>query len=248
MQGDEHGKTVFFVEVAQDLHDRLGRGGVEGSNGLVSQEHTGLLHEGAGNGRALLLAAGKIGGALGRLVEYAHAGEGFLRQLTHLAAVQSRERAPERRTVQGAKADVAKNTHSVDEIELLENDADLRTDAADTAADDAFFLHNMAVDAYAATVSVSGAQAADVADEGGFSGTGRTDEGHHFTGVYAYADVVESPGAGKGLADMVDFNHLIQLLGPRATHALSVTGCIFTGKCYGFVTLLCLFNCEKIAV
>ena len=106
----------------------------------------------------------------------------------------------------------------------------------------------MAVDAYAATLSVSGAQAADVADEGGFSGTGRTDEGHHFTGFYAYADVVESPGAGKGLADMVDFNHLIQLLGPRAAHALSVTGCIFTGKCYGFVTLLCLFNCEKIAV
>ena len=135
----------------------------------------------------------------------------------------------------------------IDEIELLENDADLRTDAADTAADDAFFLHNMAVDAYAATVSVSGAQAADVADEGGFSGTGRTDEGHHFTGFYAYADVVESPGAGKGLADMVDFNHLIQLLGPRAAHALSVTECIFTGKCYGFVTPLCLFNCEKIA-
>ena len=56
------------VEVAQDLHHPARRDRVERGHRLVGQDDLGLLHQGAGDGAALLLAAGERVGPLGGVV------------------------------------------------------------------------------------------------------------------------------------------------------------------------------------
>jgi hypothetical protein len=59
VQVGDDGDAVAQVDVAQRVHDDLGVERVERGDRLVGEDHLGLLHQGAGNGHALLLAAGQ---------------------------------------------------------------------------------------------------------------------------------------------------------------------------------------------
>jgi hypothetical protein len=57
---------------------RGARGGVEGAGGLVAEEHVGPLGDGAGDGHALLLAAGELRGEVVGGAAEPHEGEGLV--------------------------------------------------------------------------------------------------------------------------------------------------------------------------
>ena len=52
-----------------------GRGGVQGTGGLIGEDDLGAAHEGAGHGHALLLAAGELVGPVGQAVTDAQGGD-----------------------------------------------------------------------------------------------------------------------------------------------------------------------------
>ena len=60
MQRDQDGDAVAPVHVGQDVHDAARGIRIERGDRLVGDEELGALHEGAGDGGALLLAAGKL--------------------------------------------------------------------------------------------------------------------------------------------------------------------------------------------
>ena len=58
----QHGDAAFPVERHEQVHDLGAALGVEVAGGLVGEQHGGLGDDGARDGDALLLSAGKLGG------------------------------------------------------------------------------------------------------------------------------------------------------------------------------------------
>ena len=78
--GDHHdGDAQPPVDVLQKRQDRLGGHGIQRAGGLVAEQHLRIGGQGAGDGHALLLAAGELRGIGVRLVRQAH----DLQQLLH---------------------------------------------------------------------------------------------------------------------------------------------------------------------
>ena len=121
MQGHEHGEPVLLVQIAQRFHNVAGRFRIERGNGLVRQQDAGALHKGAGNGGALLLPAGEVGGTLMRLFHDADAGQRLVGKPGVLFMEEAQQAAPQRRARQRAEHDVAQNGHAIHQIELLED-------------------------------------------------------------------------------------------------------------------------------
>jgi hypothetical protein len=80
--GDEGGDAFGLDDGAEQAHDLLGGLGVELAGGLVGEQELGAGGEGAGDGDALLLAAGELARALFRVAGEAddveHEGDAFL--------------------------------------------------------------------------------------------------------------------------------------------------------------------------
>ena len=57
----DHGEVAVGVEAAQEVEDRLPGARIEVAGGLVGDQHFRLGDQGAGDGDALLLAAGELG-------------------------------------------------------------------------------------------------------------------------------------------------------------------------------------------
>ena len=60
----QEGRADLGAELADEVEDLLGIGGVEGAGGLVGQDEARAVGQGAGDGDALLLADGEFGGAV----------------------------------------------------------------------------------------------------------------------------------------------------------------------------------------
>ncbi len=65
MEIADDGDAVVPVDPLQRVHDDAGVARVERRDGLVGEDDARLLHQGTGDGDALLLAAGEALGALG---------------------------------------------------------------------------------------------------------------------------------------------------------------------------------------
>ena len=59
---DHHGDPQLLVQLLQQFQDGQGGGGVQSGGGLVAQQDLGVGGQGTGDGHALLLAAGHLGG------------------------------------------------------------------------------------------------------------------------------------------------------------------------------------------
>ena len=60
MRDHHHGDAVFNIETRQQFHDFVAARGIKITRGLIGQEQQGIADDRAGNGNALLLAAGKL--------------------------------------------------------------------------------------------------------------------------------------------------------------------------------------------
>ena len=59
--GEKSG-VVFFGEAEKEVDDFAAGAGVEVAGGFIGEEHAGAVYQGAGDGDALLFAAGELGG------------------------------------------------------------------------------------------------------------------------------------------------------------------------------------------
>ena len=75
------------MNFAEEQEDLLAGGGVEIAGGLVGEEDGGLIYEGAGEGAALLLAAGEFAGSVVVAGAEADAVEGLRDAMAALGAV-----------------------------------------------------------------------------------------------------------------------------------------------------------------
>ena len=62
MRNQQNGQAEATVDIFQQFKDRAGGGRIERAGGFVAQQYFGIAGQGAGDGDALFLAAGKIGG------------------------------------------------------------------------------------------------------------------------------------------------------------------------------------------
>ena len=130
MQRNEHGQTIIAVHVGEQVHDAAGRGRIERGDRLVRDQQFGPLHQRTRDGRALLLAAGQFAGALERMF-----GDADARQRLHghafvgLAEL-TKSSAQDRQPAQQSEADVGQQRKPRHKIELLEDHADARAQAA----------------------------------------------------------------------------------------------------------------------
>ena len=156
---DEHGHAAYgqLLHHVEHLFDHLG---VEGGGGLVEEHDFGLHGERAGDGDALLLAAGELAGVLVGLfgdadaVEQAH-GRLLRLLLLHLAHVDRRE------------GDVLDHGQMGEEVELLEDHAGFGADLLDVAH--VAGQWDAVDDDFAGLVLF---KTVDAADKGGFAGAG----------------------------------------------------------------------------
>jgi len=73
--GDQYDRTPFGVKLFEQSEDFIAALAVQGAGGLVGENHRRVIHQGAGNGDALLLATGKFRGTMAGAVAETEARE-----------------------------------------------------------------------------------------------------------------------------------------------------------------------------
>ena len=113
-------------QLAHDVEDLVDHLRVERGGGLVEEHDLGLHRERPGDRDALLLAAGELRRVLARLLGDAHALEQLHGQLLRLLAVHLAH-------ADRAQRDVLEHGQVREEVERLEDHADLAADGGDVA-------------------------------------------------------------------------------------------------------------------
>ncbi len=120
---DDHGHAVGG-EVAHDVEDFADEFGVQGGGGFVEEHEFGAHGQGAGDRDALLLAAGELAGVGGGLVGQPDAGQQGVGAVQDVASGFAAD--PQR-----GFDDVAQGGHVREQVEPLEDHADLGAFAGD---------------------------------------------------------------------------------------------------------------------
>ena len=114
---DQHDRRALVAEPLEDGQDLAGRAGVEVAGRLVGQDHRRVGHQRSGDRHPLLLSARQLGGEMVDPVGQAHLGQRGQRPLPALVAAQP--------GVGQRQLDVAERSRARDQIEALEDEADL---------------------------------------------------------------------------------------------------------------------------
>ena len=116
--GDHHDGGAVFVELPEELEDAVGGFAVQVAGGLVREDDLRAVEQGAGDGDALLLAAGELMRHLMGLCRHAHVLEDFRNAgVDGVAVLQAG----------GAEDEFQVRFHAAvhQELEILENHAQL---------------------------------------------------------------------------------------------------------------------------
>src|SRR6516225_6979379 len=119
-------------------------GGIERRDRLIRYHELGALHQRAGDGGALLLAAGEFRAPLEGMLGHADASE-RVHRCALFAHAEIAERSPhERHAAEQPEADIGEDRQSRHQIELLEDDADPNPQFLGAARDAALALYRPA--------------------------------------------------------------------------------------------------------
>ena len=182
---DDHGVVLF--QLAHELLHLHGRTGVQGAGGFVHQQHFGLNSQGAGDAKALLLAAGKAQRALFQAVlHFVPEGRTPQRAFHQLIQLGFIAHAVEL----GAVGDVIVDAHG-EGVCLLEHHAHPAAQAGELhllGKDVLPFEPDVALDADAGDQIV---HAVEGLQKGGFAAAGRADEGGDLLFAHVQGDVLQ---------------------------------------------------------
>ena len=177
---DEDDGVPGGIEFLKNLHDLLARVAVQRAGGFIGQHHAAAVHEGAGNGYALLLPAGELPG----LVRQALAQPQALQQAGRSRAARSRAQA----RVDGGNFHVVLRRQARQQLVALKDKAEMLA----AQARQFIRLHGAR---FAAQHLVAAArrlvQAADDVHQRGFAGAGWADDGHHLARANRQVHVLE---------------------------------------------------------
>ena len=197
VQAAHDGESFVGGDLADEGHHLLARLRVEGGDGLVGQEDRRLLHEGPGDGHALLLATGQGVAALVGAVEEADTVEVLQRGQLCSAGVapqpEPRPTHPRERPGQH----VLQNGQRGYELELLEDEAHAAAKLSQRPA-----LHRG--NGRAEHLDGPGAgqlQAVEMPQQRGLAGTGEPEQHDDLSLGHLERDVLEGGGAAEGLRD-----------------------------------------------
>src|SRR6478752_1031771 len=177
--GDHDHGHALLGELDHDVQDLVDHFRVQRRGGLIEEHHLGLHGQGAGDGNALLLAAGELGRKFGGLVPAADAFQqrhGVLVGLTLGDALD----------LDRAKGDVFQDGLVGEEVEGLEYHADVGAQLGQFLALGGQFL---AIDLDVAVVD--GFETVDGAAERGLAGTRRADDNNNLTLADVQVDVLQ---------------------------------------------------------
>ena len=193
--GDDDDATAWGTGGGgEEIHDLVTGFAIQCGGGFVGDEESGFVDEGAGDGDALLLAAGELAGAFAFATGETDAGEECGGLVFGFAAAGAVE--------EEGDGDVFDEVEGGDEVELLEDEADVTTAEGG--------------DGRSGEVVEAGAEEVDVAfvplegaggdgEEGGLAATGRADDEVEFALGGGEVGALEGEGAGiagtEGLDD-----------------------------------------------
>ena len=214
MGDDQHGDAGVgqLLHQLQDLADHFG---VQRGGRLIEEDDVRVHGQGAGNGDALLLAAGQALGVGVGLVGQADAGQQLFGALVSFLLVLQLEQG-------GGQAEVLLDRQVREEVEVLEHHPHLLADGINVAVID---LDALKLDGAAG----GDLQPVQAAQEGGLAAAGRADQADHVAAVDVDVDAlqdIEGGGgllcalllvAAVGLGQTADFQNLIGHLEPSSS-------------------------------
>ena len=116
--GDDHNRDAqLFVDVLDECQDGVGRVGVQRTGGLIAEQDFGVGGQRTGDGDALLLAAGELGGVGVGLIGQAHHFQQLFCTLFGVGLLHARQLHRE--------ADVLQAAALHQQVELLEDHGDI---------------------------------------------------------------------------------------------------------------------------
>ena len=196
----DHDDEAIARDLAKKVHDLHGRGGVEGTRGLVGEKNLGVVDEGACNSDSLHLPAGKLARFLVHVFAKAHFGEGIEGAFAALGPPDARERESE--------LNVRKDTLVGDEVVALENETDAVVAVAIPVAVLEVFRRDTVDDEVAGIEMV---EAANHVEHRGFAGSGLAEDRDELVVTKRDAHAGKRDlGKGTrrvGLGDVVQFEH-----------------------------------------
>jgi hypothetical protein len=206
------------AELAEDLFDAHGGDGIDGDGELVEAEDFGVVGEGAGEGEALLLAAGEVGAGEGQAVldlvpEHGAAEAGFDDVVEFGFSGDAR--------AAGGEGDVFADGEGEADREGGDH-ADAAAERVEIGASG----NGFAVDGDGAGEGGVGDEvdgAVETAEEGGFAGLGGSDDGEDLVGHDVEVEAVEDFDAVIGEAEILDFEafHRLDLERRKARSAMA---------------------------
>lgn len=219
--GDHADGGALLIQFGEQIHDGGAITGVEIAGGFIGEEKPRLAGEGAGDGDALLLAAGELTGEVAAAVEQIDAAEGLGGHLVPLVARES--------AVGKGKLDIFEHIEVTDEIKALEDEANFAI--ADAGAAGWGQVGNIV--AIEAVGSAGGRfEEADNGEQGGFAATGGAGDGKEFAGLDGQMDSGEGVGFDFiGEEDLDDSGKMDERLWGR--HRQREGGLKKTGKVAG---------------
>ena len=196
---DDDGDTQALVDVLDEAQDGAGGGGVQGGGSLVAQQDLGVGGQGAGDGDALLLAAGELGGIGVRLVGKSHHVQKFQRPLFGFGRGDTGDLHGE--------ADVFEAGALHEQIELLEDHADGPAHLQKRPGGQGG--HVLAVDDHMAGGGLL--QQVDAPDQRGFAGAAHAHDAEDVPGLDGEAHILQGVkltlAGGEGFGQVFEFDH-----------------------------------------
>ena len=192
--GHEHGRARA-VDALEQVHDAAGGLRVQVSRGLVADEQRRAVHDGAGDGHALLLAAGELVGIAVELVGQAHEAQ----HLGHLG-LDDVTALPD--YLQG-EGHVLEDGLVRQELEVLEHAADVAAQVGHAPVAHGGQILVRHVDLARGGLDLAGKQT----DEGGLARPGMAHEEDELPGEDLQSDVVQGRLAGLG---RVGLRHMVE--------------------------------------
>ncbi len=195
--GDEdEGCTLFLIHLEEEVEDDGAVGGIEVAGGLVGHEDGGAEHEGAGEGDALLFAAGELDGVMITAV-----GEADVVEEGFGAGGGISGEAGEF----GGEEDVFFGGEGGDELIRLEDEAEF------AGAEEGERVFTEAGDFIAVELDGAaggGIEAGEEAEEGAFAGAGGAHDGNELAlgnvEINTAQDVHGVGGGGDGFVEIAD--------------------------------------------
>ena len=178
--GNENNGVALAGEVGQQGHHLLAAAAIQGAGGFIGKDNLAAVHQRAGDGYPLLLAAGELAGPVLLALGQAKLAKQLRRPLPALGRLQL--------GIERGQLHIGAGVYVLEQMVLLKDKTEgVPAQACQLVA--THLRHRLAVKPIVATAGLI--EAAEDVHEGGFTRAGLAHNRHKFAGVNAQVDVLQ---------------------------------------------------------